>query len=134
MVKNLPVNAGDMDWIGIGSGRSFGKGNGKPLSILAWEIHGQRSLAGYSPWGHKRVGHKLATKQQQYISLVKEFLKICTYIEVILFDSLVQSFTNFLKVNFKYINIYIYCFVIHKYHIQTVLKHVLLNIVWRFSI
>ena len=22
-------------------------------SILAWEIHGQRSLAGYSPWGHK---------------------------------------------------------------------------------
>ena len=22
-------------------------------SIVAWEIHGQRSLAGYSPWGHK---------------------------------------------------------------------------------
>ena len=22
-------------------------------SILAWEIHGQRSLVGYSPWGHK---------------------------------------------------------------------------------
>ena len=22
-------------------------------SILAWKIHGQRSLAGYSPWGHK---------------------------------------------------------------------------------
>ena len=27
--------------------------------------HGQRSLAGYSLWGHKRVGHDLATKQQQ---------------------------------------------------------------------
>jgi len=27
--------------------------------------HGQRRLAGYSPWGHKRVGHDLATKQQQ---------------------------------------------------------------------
>ena len=26
-------------------------------SILAWEIHGQRSLAGYSPRGLKRVGH-----------------------------------------------------------------------------
>ena len=25
-------------------------------SILAWEIHGQRSLAGYSPWGHKDLG------------------------------------------------------------------------------
>ena len=22
-------------------------------SILAWEIYGQRSLAGYSPWGRK---------------------------------------------------------------------------------
>ena len=96
-------------WIGLGLGQEdpLEKEMASHSSILAWEIHGQRSLAGYSPWGHKRVGHKLATKQQQYISLVKEFLKICTYIEVILFDSLVQSFTNFLKVNFKYINIYI---------------------------
>jgi len=23
----------------------------------------ERSLAGYSPWGHKRVGHDLMTKQ-----------------------------------------------------------------------
>ena len=39
-------------------------------SILAWEIPwteepGQRSLVGYSPWGHKRVIHDLVTKQQQ---------------------------------------------------------------------
>ena len=32
---------------------------------LPGKSHGQRSLAGYSPWGHKRVGHGLATKQQQ---------------------------------------------------------------------
>ena len=96
-------------WIGSGLGQEdpLEKEMASHSSILAWEIHGQRSLAGYSPWGHKRVGHKLVTKQQQYISLVKEFLKVCTYIEVILFDSLVQSFTNFLKVKFKYINIYI---------------------------
>ena len=25
------------------------------------ESHGQRSLAGYSPWGHKRVGYDLTT-------------------------------------------------------------------------
>ena len=25
------------------------------LSILAWEIHGQRSLEGYSPWGRKEL-------------------------------------------------------------------------------
>ena len=24
-------------------------------SILAWEIHGQRNLAGYCPWGHKEL-------------------------------------------------------------------------------
>ena len=28
----------------------------------------QRSVEGYSPWGHKRVRHDLATKQQQYSS------------------------------------------------------------------
>ena len=26
--------------------------------------YGERSLAGYSPWGHKRVGYDLDTKQQ----------------------------------------------------------------------
>ena len=25
-------------------------------SILAWEIHGQKSLVGCSPWGHKELG------------------------------------------------------------------------------
>ena len=33
-------------------------------SILAWEIPQTESLAGYNPWGHKRVGHNLVTKQQ----------------------------------------------------------------------
>ena len=33
-------------------------------SILAWEFRGQRSLAGYSPWGCKRGGHDLETKSQ----------------------------------------------------------------------
>ena len=35
-------------------------------SILAWEIPWtERRLVGYSPWGCKRVGHDLGTKQQQ---------------------------------------------------------------------
>ena len=29
--------------------------------ILAWRIHGQKSLVGYSPWGRKRVSCDLAT-------------------------------------------------------------------------
>ena len=36
--------------------------------FLSGKSHGQRrSLAGYCPWGHKRVQHDLATKQQQQV-------------------------------------------------------------------
>ena len=31
-------------------------------SILAGKFHGEKRLAGCSPWGHKRVAHELATK------------------------------------------------------------------------
>ena len=38
------------------SGRSPGEGNGNPLQYSCLENpHGQRSLAGYSPWGHKEL-------------------------------------------------------------------------------
>ena len=30
---------------------------------------GQRSLAGYGPWGHRRVRHDLVTKQQQTLPI-----------------------------------------------------------------
>ena len=35
--------------------------------FLPGESHGQRSLVGYNPQGCKRVGHNLATKQQQQL-------------------------------------------------------------------
>ena len=35
-------------------------------SVLAWEIHGQSSLVGYSPGGCCRVGHHLATEPPNY--------------------------------------------------------------------
>ena len=35
------------------------------LVFLSGKSHGQRRLVGCSPWGHKRVGHDLATKPQQ---------------------------------------------------------------------
>ena len=38
-----------------GSGRSPGEGNGNPLVFLPGKFHGQRSLAGYSLWGHKEL-------------------------------------------------------------------------------
>ena len=51
-VKEYSHSAGEPSSI-PGSERSLGIGNGNPLTILAWKIPGQRSLAGYSPWALK---------------------------------------------------------------------------------
>ena len=61
MVKKLPDNAGDAGGKGsiqsLGREDSPGEGNGNPLQyFLPGKSHGQRSLVGYSAWGH-RVGH-----------------------------------------------------------------------------
>ena len=46
-------NAGDLSSI-PGSERSPRGGNGNPTSVfLPGESHGERSLAGYSPWAHR---------------------------------------------------------------------------------
>ena len=54
-VNNSPANAGDGGSI-PGSEWSPGEGNGNPLQYTCLENpHGQRSLVGYSPWGHKEL-------------------------------------------------------------------------------
>ena len=56
VVKNLPANAGNIRDVGSipGSGRSPWKRAWQPTPvILPRESRGQRSLVGYSPWGHK---------------------------------------------------------------------------------
>ena len=49
--KESACNARDPGLI-LGSGRSPGEENGYPLQCSG-EFHGQRSLVGYYPWGHK---------------------------------------------------------------------------------
>ena len=52
MVKNLP--AVQKTWIqSLGQEDLLEKGMATHSSILPGEFHGQRSLVGYSPWGHK---------------------------------------------------------------------------------
>ena len=54
VVKNLPADVGDIRDAGSipGLGRSAWKRAGQPTPVfLTGESHGQRSLAGYSPWG-----------------------------------------------------------------------------------
>ena len=53
--KESACNAGDTDLI-PGLGGSPVEGNGNPLQYSCLENpYGQRSLAGYSPWGHKEL-------------------------------------------------------------------------------
>ena len=44
--------------------------------FLPGEFHGQWGLADYSPWGHKRIGHDLGSKQHSVIHHKKWNLKI----------------------------------------------------------
>ena len=70
VVKNLPTNAGDRRDTGLipGLGRSPGGGHDNPLQYSCLENpHGQRSLVGYSPWGHKEsdMTEKLSIAQHK---------------------------------------------------------------------
>ena len=51
--KDSACNAGDSGSF-TGLGRSLGEEDGYPLQYSR-EFHGQRSLAGYSPWGCKEL-------------------------------------------------------------------------------
>ena len=54
--KESTCNVGALGSI-PGLGRSPGEGHGNPLQYSCLENpHGQRSLVGYSPWGHKESG------------------------------------------------------------------------------
>ena len=56
VVKNLPTNVEDLGSI-PGLERSPGRRHGNSLQYFSLENpHGQRSLAGYSPWGRKESG------------------------------------------------------------------------------
>ena len=51
-VKNSPVNAGDVRYMGLIRGSGGGHGNPFQYSRLE-NPYGQRSLASYGPWCHK---------------------------------------------------------------------------------
>ena len=55
VVKNVPANVGDARDVGLipELGRSPGEGNSNVRVFLPGESHGQRNLAGHSPWSHK---------------------------------------------------------------------------------
>ena len=65
VVKNLPAVEETWQqprvWF-LGQEDPVEKKTATHSSIFAWKSHGQRDLAGYSPWSCKRVGQNWATK------------------------------------------------------------------------
>ena len=72
MVKNPPANAGGMGCI-PGLVRFPGEGNGNPLQYSCLGNPIDRESGGLQSMGSQRVGHNLATKQQQSF-----LVSICT--------------------------------------------------------
>ena len=68
MTKNLPDNAGDIEirfnpWVRkIPWSRKW-----QPAPVfLSGKFHGQRTLVGYSPWGHKELDTTEHKQQQNF--------------------------------------------------------------------
>ena len=77
-----------------GSGRSPREGNGNPLQYSSLENpHGQRSLAGYSLWGHK----ELDTTEQHSTSMKCNLTDLSVIVSILVkyrkFDIFIYSVT-----------------------------------------
>ena len=66
-------------------GKILWRRNWNPIPVfLPRKSHGQRNLAGHSPWGHKRAGHYLVNKPSNHqvrkwrLTEIKYFSKSCT--------------------------------------------------------
>ena len=67
-------------------------------SCLTLQSHGQRSWKGYSPWGHKRVGNDLMSKQQQQFKEKADiFSMLISFSQIFLlwYYEIVQQFKKF---------------------------------------
>ena len=67
--------------------------------FLTGKSKGWRNLASYSTWGHKRVGHDLTSKQEQYWGNTFKGPLICELVSELLFcRSFVYLFILFLDI------------------------------------
>ena len=71
MVKNPPANARDIRDVGLTpDGKIPWRRKWQPTPVfLPGESHGQTSLAGYSPWGHKELDRTEVTLAHSMVVL-----------------------------------------------------------------
>ena len=69
VIENLPASTGDTEDAGLISrlGRCPGGGNGNSLIFLTGKYHGQKILAGYSPWDCKESDATQQARKQACI-------------------------------------------------------------------
>ena len=76
-------------------GRSLGVGHGYPLQYLCLENpHGQRRLAGYSPWGHKEsdVTEWLSTQHIHYEMIISiNLITICSHVRFYINNTMTKN-------------------------------------------
>ena len=66
------------------------KGMETHSGILAWRIHGQRSLVGYSPWGHKESD----TTERLTLSLFNKRYVITSFMTLLCFLNFLRQFPS----------------------------------------
>ena len=91
VVQNPPANAGDTIDMGSipGLGRSSGVGNGNPLQYSCLgNSNGQRSLAGYSPRGHKDSDTTERAHTHRPLSLCSLFFSLFSLTVSVMFKSI----------------------------------------------
>ena len=84
-MRNLPASAGEIGDVGSipGLRRSPGGGNGNPVQCSCLEkSHGQRSLVGYSPQGHREsaVTEHTHTKQNKFLWFILKRIHFSDFI------------------------------------------------------
>ena len=80
-VKNLPTMQ-EAKVPSLGWENPPGEGNGNPLQYLPGKSHGQRSMAGYSPWGYKELDmteQLTHTLGSAHIHTWEEIPQMCEY-------------------------------------------------------
>ena len=92
MIKNPPASVGDTRDEGLIPGLGTLpelRSKWQPtLVFLPGKSHGQRSLACYIPWGHKRVRHNLVTNNNKLLVLK---INVCSVYVCVLSHSVVKK-------------------------------------------
>ena len=86
LIKNPPANSRDPSLI-PGSQRFPGERNGNPLQFLPGKSHGQKSLAGYSPWS----GKESDTTEQLNTTRLYSALLHCLFLNLVRLASSLPS-------------------------------------------